>query len=837
MSCFPFDPKQTGVDKSAKGKIDLDLSDAENESGGGGSHMDECYICDDGGDLVCCDGCEKAYHEECLKVKADELPEVWHCPSCISEREKSANSQRKEQSRSDKASQTTTAGNDEDRISKQPRVSSIGAGSLGDNVASGNKNMNDRENKTIELVGGRLSGHDGKASEQPTEGQNNATSLAKSSVNDAFLNVRRADFFSESNCSSSNSPAKEKRLINESTAVESKADGESSSVINAPSDPKRARVDKVAKETAVIELIDTESEQGDSGSLIDKCYICNDGGDLICCDGCEKFYHEDCVKFHANDFPEALCCPSCVTKSKNTSTVHGTEKSGLKGSPNTSIARKMADSHLKEPLASLITAPDILGQRPIGINSIEVAAGKGTTDKITGSLIPLIQNSPQLSGVSNLTPFGTGANSKHDNPPVTNLSSGSSEKHKKYYRTVTVPDGVRNGETFHVLLDGETMVGVICPQGVVPGDTILLLEPGCTKPPISPRKIFKINARRLIAGINKKEAPIITRAFWKVLWPLLQADEWFYNRQENFDFGATTFFRSVCTSIKSSLRVYNQDYFDTISGVLNYVTSVPKYNDGVKMFHDEVKKGKDARKKERARKSSSEVYMNGPSFRKSKHSRIGSEYQVRSLPRSRDFNTGGSMDFIQDHYWDPDKASNDAFTFLHSLRHEDREKTFVTIHKANYDITSIPHPTKSTWEVLAEDESFSQEFHEKIMHCKKQMGALASCFDKLFPSSTKNEVIGFCNWYYYHKYKQSRNYYVLKALLKGGRINSDRNSDDCAICDDGGNLICCDSCEKSFHLECLNMQSSDVENIGNWSCPECVKMANESVEAMSSSNF
>ncbi len=54
MSCFPFDPKQTGVDKSAKGKIDLDLSDAENESGGGGSHMDECYICDDGGGKTSC---------------------------------------------------------------------------------------------------------------------------------------------------------------------------------------------------------------------------------------------------------------------------------------------------------------------------------------------------------------------------------------------------------------------------------------------------------------------------------------------------------------------------------------------------------------------------------------------------------------------------------------------------------------------------------------------------------------------------------------------------------------------------------------------------------------
>lgn len=49
MSFVPSNSKQAGVDKYTKGKMDLELLDTENESGDGGSHMDECYICDDGG--------------------------------------------------------------------------------------------------------------------------------------------------------------------------------------------------------------------------------------------------------------------------------------------------------------------------------------------------------------------------------------------------------------------------------------------------------------------------------------------------------------------------------------------------------------------------------------------------------------------------------------------------------------------------------------------------------------------------------------------------------------------------------------------------------------------
>jgi hypothetical protein len=48
------------------------------------TNLDDCYICDDGGSLVCCDGCEKAYHAGCLNVDENALPDIWYGPCCES---------------------------------------------------------------------------------------------------------------------------------------------------------------------------------------------------------------------------------------------------------------------------------------------------------------------------------------------------------------------------------------------------------------------------------------------------------------------------------------------------------------------------------------------------------------------------------------------------------------------------------------------------------------------------------------------------------------------------------------------------------------------------------
>ncbi|CAJ1935736.1 unnamed protein product [Sphenostylis stenocarpa] len=43
---------------------------------------------------------------------------------------------------------------------------------------------------------------------------------------------------------------------------------------------------------------------------------------------------------------------------------------------------------------------------------------------------------------------------------------------------------------------------------------------------------------------------------------------------------------------------------------------------------------------------------------------------------------------------------------------------------------------------------------------------------------------------------------------------------ECVICDVGGNLLCCDSCPRTYHLQCLDPPLKRIPN-GKWQCPSC----------------
>ncbi|GBP76385.1 Chromodomain-helicase-DNA-binding protein Mi-2 homolog [Eumeta japonica] len=55
--------------------------------------------------------------------------------------------------------------------------------------------------------------------------------------------------------------------------------------------------------------------------------------------------------------------------------------------------------------------------------------------------------------------------------------------------------------------------------------------------------------------------------------------------------------------------------------------------------------------------------------------------------------------------------------------------------------------------------------------------------------------------------------------------NNDQDDDDqhqefCRICKDGGELLCCDSCPSAYHRFCLNPPLEEVPD-GEWKCPRC----------------
>ncbi|KAG6691401.1 protein CHROMATIN REMODELING 4-like isoform X6 [Carya illinoinensis] len=76
----------------------------------------------------------------------------------------------------------------------------------------------------------------------------------------------------------------------------------------------------------------------------------------------------------------------------------------------------------------------------------------------------------------------------------------------------------------------------------------------------------------------------------------------------------------------------------------------------------------------------------------------------------------------------------------------------------------------------------------------------------------------------------------LKSETKSERFSSKKKGNDgrvplspelkhlyyfeCVICDLGGNLLCCDSCPRTYHLQCLNPPLKRIP-MGKWQCPSC----------------
>ncbi|XP_013360828.1 PREDICTED: autoimmune regulator isoform X4 [Chinchilla lanigera] len=56
-----------------------------------------------------------------------------------------------------------------------------------------------------------------------------------------------------------------------------------------------------------------------------------------------------------------------------------------------------------------------------------------------------------------------------------------------------------------------------------------------------------------------------------------------------------------------------------------------------------------------------------------------------------------------------------------------------------------------------------------------------------------------------------------------GRLSpAQKNEDECAVCRDGGELICCDGCPRAFHLACLSPPLREIPS-GTWRCSCCLQ--------------
>ena len=54
-------------------------------------------------------------------------------------------------------------------------------------------------------------------------------------------------------------------------------------------------------------------------------------------------------------------------------------------------------------------------------------------------------------------------------------------------------------------------------------------------------------------------------------------------------------------------------------------------------------------------------------------------------------------------------------------------------------------------------------------------------------------------------------------------VADDGNFDVCAVCGEGGSLICCEACPQAYHADCLGPDAppEDEDDDSAWFCPPC----------------
>lgn len=61
------------------------LVETEDGDGYETDHQDYCEVCQQGGEIILCDTCPRAYHMVCLDPDMEKAPEgKWSCPHCVS---------------------------------------------------------------------------------------------------------------------------------------------------------------------------------------------------------------------------------------------------------------------------------------------------------------------------------------------------------------------------------------------------------------------------------------------------------------------------------------------------------------------------------------------------------------------------------------------------------------------------------------------------------------------------------------------------------------------------------------------------------------------------------
>jgi len=224
-------------------------------------------------------------------------------------------------------------------------------------------------------------------------------------------------------------------------------------------------------------------------------------------------------------------------------------------------------------------------------------------------------------------------------------------------------------------------------------------------------------------------------------------------------------------------------------------------------------------------------------------SRVGRAYQVSAFPKAkpravvgtsadvtqRGMRERGSLRELEDwsnepplgydQIWDPQKADEairggeDIDAFIDALPTNEKAAGMNALHDSDYIVADARIKLDRVRSHNAPDvhgapltKDQTERFRSEVTKTSKSFVDIASALG----ASVVSVLV-----HYYRVYKQSDDYKQLKHRLH-------HEMDVCYICDDGGDLIICDSCVRAFHRSCLDPPLTEIPE-GDWHCPQCVR--------------
>ncbi|XP_020215166.1 uncharacterized protein LOC109799085 isoform X2 [Cajanus cajan] len=140
-------------------------------------------------------------------------------------------------------------------------------------------------------------------------------------------------------------------------------------------------------------------------------------------------------------------------------------------------------------------------------------------------------------------------------------------------------------------------------------------------------------------------------------------------------------------------------------------------------------------------------------------------------------------------------------------------KKDLRLHKLVFEADVLPDGTEV---------SYYSHGQKLLVGYKKGYGIICSCCNNELSPSQFEAHAGWASRRkpYLHIYTSNgvSLHELSITLSKDPRFSTNDNDDLCRICLDGGDLLCCDSCPRAFHKECVNLPCIPS---GVWYCKYC----------------